>query len=222
MALVSMGAYDETYARSIQLPKCNREACDDRFAPCFNKGTKTYYCVRCAVMINRANPGEPLCEIPDLDTELAMYEKYEAGQQYVGDKRLEDVPELLKTGYTTAAPSKLSLEIRVQAGRGKTALTIDAMRGRQMPSTESSEFDRAVSCPTPARVRHHLNVIDKQTGEHKILSIGQAAYSKILKHMRLVEEIRLENEAAERASKRAAIKKFNKRKKQARARTGRR
>lgn len=219
MALVSMGAYDEGYARSIQLPKCNREACSERFAPCFNKGTKTYYCVRCAVMINRANPGDPLCEIPEFDDELAMYEKFEAGQQYVGSTRLEDVPELLKTGYPANDPHGASSAIRAQLRVGIGRSTF--MSARRMPATEQIE-DRAVICPTPARMRHYLNAVDMNTGEKKVLSIGQAAFRRIMDQVKLMEEIRREREEVLRREARALRKQFNKRKKQARARTGRR
>lgn len=114
MALVSLSSYTEEFGRSIQLPKCNRDACDDKFAPCFNTGTKTYYCIRCARDVNFAPmpDGSYLCEIPEINEALSDLERacYE-GKQYVGTRMLKDVPELLNTGYT-AEPSKETSAVR--------------------------------------------------------------------------------------------------------------
>jgi len=97
MPLISISNYKEEYGRSIQLPKCNVERCTERFAPCFNKVMNTYYCIKCARDINYAPlpDGTYLCEIPELDAALVDMELlcYE-GKQYVGTRKLEDVPEL--------------------------------------------------------------------------------------------------------------------------------
>jgi hypothetical protein len=93
MPLVNFGALAEDEAKSIQIPKCNREACDEWFAPCFNRGTKTYYCVACARDINFAPAwdGKYLCEIPERSKLGALEATCFAGAQYVGDRKIEDL-----------------------------------------------------------------------------------------------------------------------------------
>lgn len=95
MPLVDLFNYEESYGRSIQLPKCNREACREVFAPCYNRGTNTYYCIACAREINRfpaydQEKNGPLCEIPDRDLLMNMEARCFAGLQYVGTIRLEE------------------------------------------------------------------------------------------------------------------------------------
>jgi hypothetical protein len=96
MPLVNISNYEESYGRSIQLPKCNREACTTRFAPCYNRGTNTYYCYECARDINTfpAWDGKPLCEIPERSQLHELEELCLGGTQYVGTLKLEDIPEL--------------------------------------------------------------------------------------------------------------------------------
>ena len=96
MPLVNISSYAESYGRSIQLPKCNREACTTIFAPCYNKGTNTYYCVACARAINHFPgwDGLPLCYIPERSDLLEMETQCFVGLQYVGTRKLQDIPEL--------------------------------------------------------------------------------------------------------------------------------
>ncbi len=91
MPLVNISSYSEDFGRSIQLPKCNRGACTNTFAPCFNKGTNTYYCVDCARDINYAPVGDGtyLCEIPTRDALARMEDLWYEGQVYVGTQTLE-------------------------------------------------------------------------------------------------------------------------------------
>lgn len=111
MALVSLSSYTEEFGRSVQLPKCNTESCTEKFAPCFNRGNKTYYCVHCASNINLANPEVKLVEIPDELT--AMFKKFEAGEQYVGTTTLDMHPNLVLTGWKTSGQdTELSEAIR--------------------------------------------------------------------------------------------------------------
>jgi hypothetical protein len=110
MPLISISNCEEEYGRSIQLPKCNVERCTEKFAPCFNKVMKTYYCIKCARDINYAPlpDGTYLCEIPErsklADMELLCYED----KQYVGTRKLEDVPELWGEAQKRMPDAKMS------------------------------------------------------------------------------------------------------------------
>lgn len=105
MPLVRFDALSEENGRSIQLPKCNREACTEQFAPCFNRGTKTYYCVECARDMNRfpAWDGKPLCDMPEHAEISRMFTRFENGLIYVGKEKLQDAklhPDFYAPNYT--------------------------------------------------------------------------------------------------------------------------
>lgn len=92
MPLVNLGTYSEEFGRSLQLPKCNRAACTNEFAPCFNSGTNTYYCIACARDINKslAWDGKLLCDIPVLNKLYDMECLWFDDELYVGTQKLED------------------------------------------------------------------------------------------------------------------------------------
>jgi len=89
MALVNLNSYDAEFGRSLQLPKCNRDACSSKFAPVFNKATKTYYCIPCANRLNEYPHAPPCCEVLTPEQELEAHQKFLNGELYVGVQRLE-------------------------------------------------------------------------------------------------------------------------------------
>jgi hypothetical protein len=221
MALVSLSSYDEEFGRSIQLPKCNREACTETFAPCFNKGTKTYYCVACARDMNviRQYDGSVLCDIPSRD-EMAKMEEifFEGDGQYVGTRRLKDVPELLGTGYTAYDESGESDRIRRELGfsfksKGPTEV-FDLGLG-------DAAFGMGDEILLAQFARDHSPLPPVMADDRGSVSWGDFIFNLGARFAGEVFDDWVVESLVNKAH-RAMLKARNKRKKQARARTGRR
>lgn len=64
--------------------ECNRTACDNRRAKCWNKYTHAWYCIQCCREINEASPDHEYGTEARFGPICYLYIKDPEGKQYLG------------------------------------------------------------------------------------------------------------------------------------------